>query len=306
MFCIGILLTIWGGQIQGRILNGGFEISVPTLPEFYDDPNHPPPLDWPRETNNPSGDCYAGLHNNFNPPPADNGTEITWVIPGPYEDSRFVLLSTGDLGIISDRDIIYSAISQRLSFVAGDRLSGAYFFGTSDYMEAGSSFRFNDLGQIYLSPVDPNLDPNDVLLAESDVMTVGSYSSTEDWIKFAYLFDEQTAGEYDLICSVEDVGDTMFESYLAVDGLQVCQDIYAQGDLNQDCTINLLDFSILSNAWLAECPEPDALYPDGSPWVRIPADPNCPCEIADINQDWIVEPNDLNIMTSNWLQSSLY
>jgi len=38
---------------------------------------------------------------------------------------------------------------------------------------------------------------------------------------FEYTFTEQTAGTYDLVFQVEDIGDTIYKSYLAVDGITV-------------------------------------------------------------------------------------
>lgn len=290
--------------MRGSILNPSFEIPDPNVSVWFI-----PPLHWTRiytRTIN-YNDCYAGLHSEFLPLP-EHDNEVDWFISGPYHKSKFVLLSTGDLGRGSDEEITYATITQTVTFTPGQRISGAYFFGTCDYLQ------YNDYGKIYLQPVDPNSGlPMEIILAYMDVERVGDFSSTDDWIPFQYDFTEQTAGTYKLICTVQDVQDTIYKSYLAVDGLKVCTPLYDHGDLNMDCSIDLQDLYILSNAWLSECPDPNSIDDDPNtipttPWPpgfifdpNYVRDPNCPCEIADINKNWWVDPNDLEILSDHWL-----
>lgn len=283
-----LYLLVLMGWVQAAILNGGFEI-----PDPNDTPWFTPALNWTRISDNPFGDCYAGLHESFVPNP-EHGQTVQWTIPGPYEGSKFVVLSTGDLGPDSDREISEAEITQIVEFNQGDTISGAFFFGTCDY------FNYNDYGQITLSAVNPTNDPNEITLAFMNVETIGNFSSTNEWIPFTYTFNNYSEGAYVLSCYVADDGDTIYKSFLAVDGLQICKAFPNEADINSDCSIDLEDFWFLSRAWLAECPDPNAI---GQAPPSNPPDPNCPCEEADINDDWIVDPNDLMILTNTWLEN---
>lgn len=298
-FC---LLT---GTLWGTILNGSFEIPDPNMPEWFI-----PALYWSRSYDNSYKDCYAGLHTQFAPTPQyDRNIEMVhWNIPAPYHGSKFIVLSTGDLGLPSDPAISSSTIYQTITFEAGQRLSGAFFFGTCDFIQ------YNDYGKIYLEPVDPNHSwPTDIVLAYSDVLIVGDYKSTNQWVPFTYDFTESTAGTYRLVCTVRDMLDTIYKSYLAVDGLKVCTTLYEHGDINMDCSVDIQDLTILSEAWLAWCPDPNYINgdPNSMPSRPLPPDfvydpnsidPNCPCDIADINKDWFVDTQDLTLLTDYWLQ----
>lgn len=287
------------------ILNASFEIPDPNVSDWFI-----PPIHWERvyASDNKLKDCYAGLHSEFVPSP-EHDNEVDWYISAPFHKSRFVVLSTGDLGSRSDTEVTKATITQTVTFTGGQRISGAYFFGTCDYLQ------YNDFGKIYLQPVDPNNGlPSEIVLAYMDVKGVGDFQSTEGWLPFQYDFTEQTAGDYNLICTVEDVQDKIYKSYLAVDGFKLCTPLYEFGDINMDCSIDLVDLFILSNAWMSECPDPNAVDNDPntiptSPWPPdyIPnpnyvPDPNCPCEMADINKNWWVDPDDLNTLTSHWLE----
>ena len=295
--------TIWGG-----ILNGGFEIPDPNTTEWFI-----PPWGWARAVDNPYRDCYAGLHRYLVPNPQYDRSkrEVHWTLPEPYEGRRFVVLSTGDLGDDSDPAIIHSTITQTVTFLPGQRLSGAYFFGTCDFLQ------YNDYGKIYLVPEDPNSGlPSEIVLAYCDVMQVGDFQSTNTWIPFQYDFTEETAGTYRLICTVRDQLDTIYKSYLAVDGLSVCT--VQPGDINHDCSVDSEDFQILSQAWLSWCPDlnafdpntllpkpdyPGGTLPPGTVYDPNLIDPNCPCPQADLNKDWFVDTLDLIILTDNWLKN---
>ena len=308
IYYIGWLFCI-AGTLMGGILNESFEIPDPNVTEWFIGP-----LYWTRAKDNIYHDCYAGLHSQFLPSPQYDRNEnmVHWNIPAPFDGSKFVVLSTGDLGFESDQNITHGTITQRVTFQAGQRISGAYFFGTCDFLQ------YNDYGKIFLIPEDPNMGlPSEITLAYCDVQTVGDYQSTIEWKPFFYDFTEQTAGTYDLICTVEDVEDTIYKSYLAIDGLQVCSPLYDYGDLNKDCYVDLQDLSIMSRAWLSFCPDPNAIDNDPNtipvrPGPPLPPgffdpndmpDPNCPCELADINKDWWVDPNDAIRMADHWLEN---
>ncbi|MHC4855169.1 MAG: hypothetical protein ACYS72_02050, partial [Planctomycetota bacterium] len=92
----------------------------------------------------------------------------------------------------------------------------------------------------------------------------------------------------------------------AVDGLRICRGGKPQSDLNDDCNVNLIDYSILSQAWLAFCPDDSFKDPnlyDPNDWPPI-TDPNIPCQLADLDNSWFVDPNDLNIMSYEWLDGT--
>lgn len=298
--------TLWGG-----LLNGNFEILDPNITEWFI-----PPLYWHRVGDNPYGDCYAAVRRFFVPSPQYDRSkqQVDWMIPAAYEGKRFVVLSTGDLGEESDPAIIHSTIYQTVTFLPGQKIAGAFFFGTCDYLP------YNDYGRIYLQPVDPNSGlPSEIVLAYADVIMVQDFQCTNDWIPFQYTFSEETAGTYNLICTVRDNQDTIYKSYLAVDGLYICTP--QPGDVNQDCIVDALDFQILSQAWLSWCPDPNAFDPnDFSPDPNYPnhaggvipdgyiydpnlIDPNCPCTQADLNKDWFVDTFDLTILTDYWLRN---
>ncbi len=297
------------GILWGTVLNESFEIPDPNDNEWFI-----PPLHWTRLTDNQYEDCYAGIHSEFVPRPQydRNRDLVHWNIPGPVDGSRFVVLSTGDLGLNSDSIIDHAAISQVITFEPGQRLTGYFFFGTCDFLH------YNDYGTISLFPVDPNSGlPEEIVLAYKDVMAVGDYGSMEDWEAFSYDFTASTAGTYELTCAVYDIHDTIYKSYLAVDGLRLCSPLWDKGDINMDCSIDLTDLFILSSAWLSECPDPNAM--DGDPntvpvrpvppgYVIIPdpnymSDPNCPCEISDLDGNYWVDHEDLRILTDNWLEN---
>ena len=111
------------------------------------------------------------------------------------------------------------------------------------------------------------------------------------------------AGPYILQCEVVDIKDKIVTTYLAVDSLRICRGGKALSDLNDDCDVNLLDYSILSEAWMAFCPDPpfyDPNYYDPNDYPPI-TDPNIPCQLADLDNSWFVDPNDLVIMSDEWL-----
>lgn len=134
-------------------------------------------------------------------------------------------------------------------------------------------------------------DPNDI----------DKFGSTEDWIPFEYLVEPNQVGPYFLRCEVVDFQDTVYNSYLAVDGFRICKGGVPDADLNRDCDVNLEDYSIFSEAWLSFCPDdPNGIDPNDI------TDPNIPCQLADFDNSWYVDSNDLIIMfdPNQWLINS--
>jgi hypothetical protein len=266
-----------------------------------------PPIFWERIPEPCSmDDCYVELLSYFDPPEST----VDWKITEPYQGNRFVLLSTGHPANTGVDHLKSSTISQKIFVDEGDTITGAYFFGTSDWWPS-----WNDYAEIWLEPVDPNNgEPNEIRLAHCDVVFVGDSASTQGkspqtngWISFSHTIDPNEAGTYFLLCKVEDLEDTSVDSYLAVDGLRICRGGKPLSDLNNDCKVDLIDYSILSEAWLSFCPYPpigDPNFP-GEPndYPDPPSDPNIlhSCELADIDNSWFVDPNDLMIMSNEWL-----
>ena len=297
--------------------NGLFECGDPDL-TIYD---FTPPTCWERFPHPDSRvyqvslpekiDCYAALHYDF----AFSSGGSNWEISHPFEGDTFVLLSTGGLGAepntIADSAIKGSIISQEVFLSPGDTIIGAYFFGTSDYRP------YNDYGEIFLEQVDPNNYPNSpdsftIPQSRCDVTTVNNYRSTFEispetngWISFSHIVEPNQVGAYYLQCQVTDYGDTIYPSYYAVDNLRICKGGLSDADLNYDCNVNLEDYSIISKAWLAFCPDipfDDPNFPGDPNDYPLPVtDPNIPCQLADIDNSWYVDPNDLIIMTEDWL-----
>ena len=272
--------------------NGLFECGDPNLTMY----GFTAPIYWERfPVPDTLADCYAALHSNFDPP--ESG--IDWNIPYPYQGDTFVVLSTGGIG--GDGEIKSSTISQEVFLNAGDTIIGAYFFGTTDYRP------YNDYGGIYLElAADPNDYPGSlehflIPEAQCSVDAIGSFRSTFElspdtggWIAFSHTVETNQVGPYFLRCEVVDLLDTIYNTYFAIDGLRICRGGRPIADLDRDCDVDLVDYSILSSAWLADCHEisdPDSPY----------YDPNIPCQLADIDNSWFVGPNDLIIMSDQWL-----
>ena len=164
-------------------------------------------------------------------------------------------------------------MSQQIQFYPGQRLSGVYFFGTCDYLN------FNDYAEIELVG-----EPNSILLMHIDISDVGSHSSNEGWQRFKYTFTEETAGQYDLTFTVRDMVDRYFESYLAVDGLSICDSPPPYGDINYDCHVDIFDFALLA-----------------ADWYKASNDPNISQEETDLDQSGFVDESDLALIGLYWL-----
>lgn len=132
------------------------------------------------------------------------------------------------------------------------------------------------------------------------------FESTGDWVPFEYSVEPNQVGPYYLRCEVVDFQDSAYNSYLAIDGLRICKGGRSTADLNNDCDVNLQDYSILSEAWLAFCPDspfydPNSYDPNDYP---TPTDPNIPCQLADFDNSWFVDSNDLVFMSDQWLYNT--
>lgn len=178
------------------IVNGGFKQAGTPNEGFT------PPSDWAYEN-------YAGLHSNFVP------EGPSWSITEPFEGNQFVLLSTGGFGTFPDKDIEFAQLSQRSTFNAGQVLSFAWFFGSTDYLP------YEDYATALLVPANPNAGLTEIPLVSISLWDVGNYGSTGDWQNISFAFDSTTAGEYDLVFEVRDYADALSPSYFAIDGITV-------------------------------------------------------------------------------------
>lgn len=305
------LLLIISFSVFGQIQNRSFEYAGPTEPNSLP---FVPPLDWDLVN-------YAGIHSVFYPS-INYNQPVKWWIPSPVDGEKFLVLSTGDMGLGSDSRIAFSQAYQDLFLPAGTTITGSFFFGTCDYRP------FTDTGTIVLNPiVDPNNPPpytlSDISIVFCSVDSVGDYGSTETWKDFSYTITPEQEGWYHLTMSVNDGGaDTIYESYLAIDNLLICGPGVLLGDLNKDCTVNLDDLSLFSREWLCVCdthpwdpnvpmdpntilsvPDFSGIFASNNPDPNTPTDPNSLCIYADFNRNYVVEPNDLIPLTENWLKT---
>jgi hypothetical protein len=199
LFAVIGILTFASALSAGSINNPGFE-SVDVGGEFDT------PSDWVVEN-------YGAVVEGFIPNEY-SGDKSMWKIPlaeklMPYEGSRFVLLSSGD------STLQHGKISQQITVDAGDIITGAYFFGTCDYVP------WDDYAEIKLVAAEGS-GLSDIILAHISVADVGNFGSTDGWVTFqSEAFTDLTCGTYILECSVNDTADCLLESYLAVDALHI-------------------------------------------------------------------------------------
>ena len=315
--------------------NARFECGDPNLTEF----DFTPPTFWERipvsDPYHPLSDCYASLIYRPEEPnvPAftplnEFGFVANWYISAPYEGDSFVLLST-DLWPNTDEypkphyDYLKSStIQQQVSLEEGDTIMGAYFFGTVDYRS------YYDFAEINLEPSDPNIsDPNSIIsLVHVVIGDVNDFQSTLElspetggWLTFSYTIEPNQVGNYFIKCKVEDNIDRVYDSFLGIDNFRICRGGKPVADLDWDCDVDLVDFAVISEAWLAFCPDdpnfidpnmndpnvidPNVIDPNViDPNVIYPIyDPNVPCQLADIDNSWYVDVNDLRIFSDEWL-----
>lgn len=278
-----VYLVVFSVTCAGGIINGSFELFDPNGTEWFD-----PPLDWTYEN-------YAAVTSEYNA-----SSNVTWSIPAAPDGMYFCLLSTGDMGTDGSREITRSSITQKVVLNPGDTLRGSYFFGTCDWSP------YVDVSRIYLYASDPNTDPNEIDLAYVTVTDVGNYRAMEDWDTFSYTYDGPQTREFSLICEVEDVGDSIVNSYLAVDAFSICKVSRARGDLNEDCQVNLEDFSMLAKSWFSECDPSHVIDPNlYDPNIPVDPnwlyDPNSPCVFSDIDGNYLIDLGDLQVLMDWWL-----
>jgi hypothetical protein len=279
---IFLAVIIWlSATGYAGIYNGGFEIIDPNTSEPFDTPDG-----WEREN-------YTAVLEQFVPQPQQGNVdgwsidieEGLWVVQGQL----FVVLSTGDF----NPEPTSAYIRQYVYVYPGETLAGYYFFGTADYIP------YNDYAAIELVPADSNSGLSDITVVHVEVNDVDKDprdtdgKSMEGWEYFERTFDSNEGGAYNLTISITDVGDQYFPSYIAVDGMTLCNRPPA-GDINHDCHVNFVDFSRMATDWFQDCSDPNYL-----------ADPNNNCSWGtDLDGSGPVDLNDLKLMGDNWLYSS--
>jgi hypothetical protein len=271
---ISLLSVFLTTQVISAPYNGRFEL-------FDTNPDFNTPTGWQHEN-------YTAVVHHFVPNPVSGGSPSQWQIDPeiglyPYEGNYFLTLSTGNFS----PEPQYAKIWQQITINPGNKLTGAYFFGTCDYL------RFDDYGEIKLILIeDPNLS---IPVIHISVADVNNYGSTKGWKRFEYTFDANQAGTYDLTISVTDFCDIIYESYFAIDGLVLCEDASDGGDINLDCTTDFHDFALLAADWLCNCNDPNNYY----------SDPNANCRLGtDLTGDGPVDTKDLQIMSEYWLEGT--
>lgn len=299
------LAALSAGTVDGGLVNADFEtIDDPSLSMYFDSASG-----W-------EFDNYAAVVEHFMPDPTGSESTANWYPPivtdglDPFTGNSFCLLSTGFIGGGGD-----GWIQQSITTLPGETLTGKFFFGAFDYAS------FCDFATIDLISNDPNssihllmigIDTNQVVNDDrnpndpnyTDYMTlvnVGTRGSTDGWQSFSYLFTEDTAGTYDLRFTVNDRDDEQYRSYLAIDRLTICvKPDY--GDINFDCHVDLLDFTIMASDWLCDCSDlgnlPD---PNDCPWVDLGSG-NIEVNLSgDIDGDDTVDVTDLQLMSEFWM-----
>ena len=265
------VVLLWATGYAG-VYNGGFEIIEPNSPEPFD-----PPDGWEREN-------YAAALEQFIPQPPQ-GSVINWKIDlgeglKAVQGERFVVVSSDDY----TPDPYLANIRQYVYVSAGQSIAGYYFFGTADYMP------YDDYANIKLVPADSNSGLRDITVVSAEVSDVNDYGSMEGWEYFERTFSPGEAGVYYLTISVTDFSDAYYPSYIAVDGMTLC-DQQPVGDINNDCRVDLADFSWMATDWLQDCNDPNYI-----------ADPNSNCYWGtDLDGNGPVDANDLMLMTDSWL-----
>lgn len=240
-----------------QILNGSFEVD-------QNDPN----FSWQ------SSGCTTGILQTFSTLEHNSNVDVTI---GPNDGLYFVLLHSGG----GTRETSYGQLTQRITVNTGESITGAYFFSTSDWVPP-----WDDTATIKLVP-DPCSGLTEILLAKKSVSDVNSYGSMPGWATFNCPFTDANAGSYTLTLRVEDVQDTSYASYLAVDALRIvpkpgCPYVL-EGDIDDNCKVDFFDLDLLAGEWLNVC--------DSSTW----------CNNCDINQSYMVDFADFATIAENWL-----
>jgi hypothetical protein len=277
-----VLLTLFAAPAYTQqIYNQNFEIVDPCSPrgKYY-------PLNWSAQYSVEVTDIFLPSltyesYQKWDPNILENGLS-------PCDGNSLAVLSSVD----GQPD--YAQITQVVNFEPNDMFHGRYFFGTDDYVP------WNDFAYIRLEPNEWQGETFELVYI--DVETVDSRYHTDGWQTFKFLFDEQTQGEYKIICYVEDYYDTVLESYLVLDNFGICKDA-TLSDINLDCEVNYKDYAYLTRDWGCDFSDPN-----------YPPDPNyCQYEVdgeeiifelpADLNKDDIVDFEDLKIFSDDWLKN---
>jgi hypothetical protein len=183
----------------GSILNPGFEFADPGA-------DFDTPKDWTVEN-------YAADIEKFIPSEY-SGSKDAWkidLITGlePYEGQKLALLTNGG------SDVTYGKMYQQIYVGAGEKITGAYFFGVCDYTT------WDDYAYIKLIAL-PGSGQSDIEIVSVNLLDVGNYGSTDGWVEFeSIVFDSSNAGRYILECAVYDQADSILESYFALDGFAI-------------------------------------------------------------------------------------
>jgi hypothetical protein len=253
------------------IENGGFE-----LYDYNAPPDFNTPTGWERTNYTAVVGSFAGRF---------FAQRYNWILDAnigliPYEGECFVVLSTGDF--LPEPN--HAELRRLITINAGDRLTGAYFFGTNDWTP------WNDWGTIQLVLPDTNTVVKEIV--DVHVADVQSFRSMKGWKRFDCVFDANQAGDYDLKIFVSDYGDYIYNSYFAVDGLTICPQGPPFADINTDCIVGFQDFAMLANDWMCDCNN-----------LEVFNDPNHNCVYGtDITENGLVDINDLQIMSDYWLE----
>jgi hypothetical protein len=268
-----VVLSLLTTTSYAVISNGGFEEIEPNGLLDFD-----PPACWAREN-------YAGVMERFFPTPSEGNTSNWKIDPEiglrPAEGDTFIVVSSGEI----DPDPYYGLISQEVYVLEGQTIFGYYFFGTSEWDN------YYDTAFIKMQPLGPNSNPRGITLVSTGVAVVGEAGSMERWKRFEHTFTSEEEGGYSIVIRVDDYEDFVYPSYLAVDGMSLC-DYKPVGDLNGNCRVDFSDFSLLANDWLQDCNDPNYL-----------ADPNNCCVYGtDIDENGPVDMNDMMYISDYWLE----
>lgn len=191
----------------------------------------------------------------------------------PFSGDRMLTLTT------SANDELTSSAWRIISVRGGQSIKGMVWFGTCDY------FPYNDWFTIILYPVDPRL-VDEIIIFRYEISDIGDFSSLGGWMRFQYNFTPEEAGEYYFTILTSDHGDAIYSSQMAADNLAICEDDTGWADLNCDCTVDSIDFTLLLNDWMVECNDPYADCLGGT----------------DLNGDGIVNSDDLLEMNKYWFK----
>ncbi len=183
------------------------------------------------------------------------------------DGSRFALLKTN--GPDS-----YTTVYQTFSVSSGAKITGYAFFKANDYLP------YNDNAQVYIKSGNTVI----ATLFSASVAQVGNYGETP-WTAWEYTFS--SAGTYTVEARIANVGDTILDSLMGLDGVIVHYVVPLQtpGYINDDGH-GVIPVSIISNAdFDATQVNPSSVTLDGQA-VRVAGKSNKKqAHIEDVNGD---------------------